>query len=71
MELYAVWGRCSAVVEYDMSRKVDLLLEANCISSSAAKSSLDGFFLVGTPEVAWLWSLPGLSKILWHDFKQL
>jgi hypothetical protein len=47
MELYALWGICPAVVECDMSRKVELLLEANCISSSAAKSSFDGFFSSG------------------------
>jgi hypothetical protein len=44
----ALWGRCPAVVEGDLSRKVDWTVRDDCMVSSVAGSNSDGhFFLWG------------------------
>jgi hypothetical protein len=43
----ALWGRCSAVVERDITRKVVWMSRANCINSLVARSNSGGFFLWG------------------------
>jgi hypothetical protein len=46
----ALWGRCPAVTERDISGKVALAWGADNFSSSVAGSYFDGFFPVGAPE---------------------
>jgi hypothetical protein len=48
----ALWGRCPAVIERDITRKVDLTWRVDCMASSVAGSNSDGFFPVGTPKGA-------------------
>jgi hypothetical protein len=68
----ALWGRCPAVVERDISRKVDWTWRADFIASSVAVSYSDRFFSYGdTWRSKFAQSLPGLSKISRYDFKQL
>jgi hypothetical protein len=46
---FLIWGRCLAVVECDISRKVDWMSRAYCMASLVTVSNSDGFFSVGTP----------------------
>jgi hypothetical protein len=43
-------GRYPAVVERDMSRKVDWMSKDDCVTSSITGSNSHRFFLVGTPD---------------------
>jgi hypothetical protein len=43
VELHSLWGRCPAMVECDMPRKIDWTLEADYMASSSNTSSIDGF----------------------------
>jgi hypothetical protein len=52
----ALWVSCPAVVECDISRKMDWMSRADCMAYSVAGSDSDRFFLVGTVEGARLWS---------------
>jgi hypothetical protein len=54
----AQWGRCPAVVERDISRKVAWMSRAECMASSVAGSNSDGFSSVGTPDGARLYNPP-------------
>jgi hypothetical protein len=60
------------MVYRDLSRNVDWMWRADCMASSVAGSNSDGFFSCGdTWRSKFTQALPGLSKILWQDFKQL
>jgi hypothetical protein len=52
----ALWGRCRAVVQHDISRKVVWTSGAECIASSVAGSNPVEFFPMRTPEEAHLCS---------------
>jgi hypothetical protein len=60
-------GRCLAVVEHNISRKVHWTLRADCIASSVTRCNSDGFFPVWTPEGAVYAVPPRLQKISWQD----
>jgi hypothetical protein len=60
----ALWGRCPAVVERDVSGKVDGTWRADCMASSVAGSNSDGFSSCGdTWKSKFTQSFPGLSKV--------
>jgi hypothetical protein len=48
----ALWGRCSAGVKRDLSRKVNWTFRGNCMTSSVAGSNSDRFSPLGTREGA-------------------
>jgi hypothetical protein len=48
----ALWGRCPAVGEHDISGKVDWTSRADCVATSVAGSNFDRIFPVETPEGA-------------------
>jgi hypothetical protein len=52
----ALWGRWPAVVECNISRKVEWMSRANCMASLVTRSNSDGFFPMGTPGGACLCS---------------
>jgi hypothetical protein len=52
-----LWERCPAMVECNISRKVDWTWRTDCMASLVAGSNSDGFFNVRTPEWASLHSL--------------
>jgi hypothetical protein len=48
----SLWGRCPAVVERNISRKVDWMSRTCCMASSVTRFNSNGYYPVETPEGA-------------------